>query len=150
VLFSRPLSEAEQDEVRSLCRSDEETALFFTQPDADQQHGLATARHAAPGLRRAALLHDVGKQVSGLGVIGRSIASAAAKLRLPVGGRYAQYLDHGPVGAGLLEEAGAEEIVVEYARHHHGTRPATISYEDWMLLMEADRKARPNTAPPIR
>lgn len=150
VLFAQPLTPSEQEEVRSLCRAEEESALFFSQPSADQQHGLAAARHAPVPLRRAALFHDVGKQVSGLGVFGRSLASAAAKLHIRVGGRYARYLQHGPIGAGLLEEAGLEDIVVDYARHHHADRPQSIPDRDWVALIDADRKARPNSAPPIR
>ena len=34
---------------------------------------------------------------------------------------------------------GAEEIVVEFARHHHGRRPATIREDDWDVLQSADR-----------
>lgn len=150
VLVARPLTPSEQDEVRSLCRSEEECALFFSQPSADQQHGLAAARHAPTALRRAALFHDVGKQTSRLGVFGRSLASAAAKLHIRVRGRYAQYLAHGPIGAAILEDAGLEDIVVDYARHHHGERPQSITDRDWTVLIDADRKARPNSRPPIR
>lgn len=150
VLGARPLTETQRNEVGSLLRSDEEAALFFAQPSADQQHGLAVARYAPPPLRRAALLHDVGKQASRLGVWGRVLASAAAMLHIPVRGRFVRYLEHGPIGAGMLERVGAEHLVVEYARHHHARRPASISDEDWMLLIDADRKARPNTGLPIR
>jgi putative nucleotidyltransferase with HDIG domain len=150
VLLAKPLTDAQRAEVRALLRSDGEAALFFTQPAADQQHGLAAARYAPPTLRRAALLHDVGKQASGMGVWGRSLASVAAKFHIPVRGRLARYLEHGPIGADMLEREGGEPIVVEYARHHHGQRPPGVLLEDWVLLVEADRKARPNNVPPIR
>jgi putative nucleotidyltransferase with HDIG domain len=150
VLRAMPLTEAQRSEARLLLRSDGEAALFFAQPPADQQHGLAAARHAPLGLRRAALLHDIGKQMSGLGVWGRSLASAAAKLHIPVRGRFAQYLAHGPIGAEMLEAVGVEQVIVDYARCHHAERPKSISPEDWALLVEADRKARPNTGSPIR
>ena len=150
MLFAGPLTETQRKEVGLLLRSDAEAALFFSQPPADQQHALAAARHAPLPLRRAALLHDVGKQSSKLGVWGRVLASGAAKLRIPVRGRFAQYLDHGPIGAGMLERLGAERVVVDYARHHHTRQPDSISDEDWAALADADRKARPNTGSPIR
>jgi putative nucleotidyltransferase with HDIG domain len=150
VLLAGPLTETQRNEVMLLLRSDAEAALFFSQPPADQQHALATARHAPLPLRRAALLHDIGKQSSTLGVWGRVLASAAAKLHIPVRGRFARYLAHGPIGADMLERVGAEDVVVEYARHHHTRRPDSISGEDWAALTDADRKARPNTGSPIR
>jgi len=149
-LVAKPLTDAQREEVRSLLRSDGEATLFFAQPSADQQHGLAAARRAPAALRRAALLHDVGKQASGLGVWGRSLASAGAKFHIPVKGRLARYLDHGPIGAELLEREGVERLVVDYARYHHSRRPASVPLEDWALLVEADRKARLNSVPPIR
>jgi putative nucleotidyltransferase with HDIG domain len=150
VLGARPLVESERAEVSTMLRGPGEVTVFFSQPDGDQRHGLAVARLVPPHLRRAALLHDVGKQASGLGVWGRSLASALAKLHLPTGRRLRTYLDHGPVGAMMLEATGAEEIVVDFARSHHGRRPESIPEQDWELLRRADRKARATPPTPIR
>jgi len=120
--------------------------LFWAQPAADQAHGVSAARRAAeaaPGrddLVRAALLHDVGKRHARLGVIGRSLASTMAILRVPTRGRYAAYLDHGERGAADLEAAGADPLTVAFARHHHGTRPDDIDPVDWALLVRADEE----------
>ena len=43
------------------------------------------------------------------------------------------------MGARELEDAGAELLVVMYARHHHGLRPDSISTQDWEVLDAADR-----------
>jgi hypothetical protein len=47
-------------------------------------------------------------------------------------------MEHGPAGAVELDILGAEPIVVDFARHHHGERPDSISKEDWAVLQEAD------------
>lgn len=122
----------------------EEAVLFWAQPVPDQAHGVAAARAVMerrpdrPDLARAALLHDVGKRRCGLGVIGRSIASALAFVRIPTRGRYAMYLDHGTLGAEDLENAGSDDVAIGFARHHHGERPDGIDLTDWAVLVEAD------------
>ncbi len=143
VLRARPLGPREQAEAAALLRPPERR-LFWDQPDADQRHGLESARRAlraAPGrldLGRAALLHDVGKRHARLGTIGRSVASAAALAGLPLRGRVAAYLDHGAVGAAELAAAGAEPVVVEFARWHHAALPPAVTEADWALLQRAD------------
>lgn len=151
----RGLSPREQSEVAALLRRDER-GLFWRQGAADQRHALTSARaalEAAPGRRdlaRAALLHDLGKQVSGLGLLGRSLASVLAKLRLPVGGRFRLYLDHGAIGGDLLEGLRAERLVVVFARHHHDSPPPEVDPPDWELLQRCDRKPSPGRGIPIR
>ncbi len=143
VLAARPPGPREQTEVAGLLRP-EERRLFWDQPAADQRHGLESARRvlrAAPGRRdlaRAALLHDVGKRHARLGPLGRVLASVAALARLPQRGRVAAYLDHGALGAEELAAAGAEPVVVEFARHHHAERPPAFPPEAWALLQRAD------------
>jgi len=138
----RPGAEGQLFVARTL--TPELARLFWDQPVTDQAHGIAAARRigsAAPERRdlvQAALLHDVGKRHARLGVIGRSLASVAAMVRMPVRGRHARYLAHGDAGAAELERAGASPIAVAFARHHHGTRPDTITPDDWKLLLEAD------------
>ena len=143
VLCAKPLTPAEQREVAAWLRP-EEALIFWSQPAAEKRHGLATARPLAadrPGdheLIRAGLLHDVGKAESGLGPFGRTYATLAGILRLPTSQRHKTYLDHGPVGATALGEAGAEPLVVTFAKLH--PQPATegIDQRRWELLLAAD------------
>ena len=118
--------------------------LFWSQPVMDQRHALTAARYAlaaAPGRRdlaRASLLHDCGKRQSGLGVMGRTLATGTALLRLPRPKRWARYLDHARIGAEELAAAGAEPMVVVFALHQDGKRPAEMDPEDWAILKAAD------------
>jgi hypothetical protein len=119
--------------------------LFFAQDALDQAHAVVTARRvarAAPGrddLVRAALLHDVGKTISGLGVMGRSIASLLAIAHLPAPSRMRQYLDHGRIGAEVLGGVGESALTVAFARSHHDPgAPAGIASADWETLRSAD------------
>lgn len=138
---SRPLSPREEAEVAGLL-DDRLAALFWEQPVMDQRHGIDAARFVLarrPGARdlaAAALLHDVGKRHAGLGVVGRVLATVLALLRIPAPGRLGVYLDHARLGAEDL--AGAEELIVAYARHQDGPRPSSIPAETWALLKEAD------------
>lgn len=143
VLGAAPLGPAEQDEVARLLRPAEQ-GLFWGQPSADRRHGFESARAvlaAAPDradLARAALLHDVGKRRSALGPLGRALATSLGAARLPLRGRFAAYRDHAAAGARDLEAAGAEALVVAFARHHHGGRPEAISPAVWEALCRAD------------
>ena len=138
----RPGPDAQLLVARAL--TPELARLFWDQPVADQAHGVAAARRIEamapqrPDLVCAALLHDVGKRHARLGVVGRSLASMAAMLRLPLARRHARYLAHGDAGAIELEQAGATAIAVAFARHHHRARPDSVAPEDWDLLVQAD------------
>lgn len=142
VVMSRPLDRSERAAVRAWLERPSEETGFFAQTDADQRHGYASALHIVahapdrPDLIRAALLHDVGKRHAGLGPVARSGASIAIRLGWPLPPRWRLYRDHGALSAAEL--AGAEEVVVEFARHHHGNRPDTIPRSDWDLLLQAD------------
>lgn len=48
------------------------------------------------------------------------------------------YLDHGKLGSEELLAVGAEQVAVDFASNHHAERPATISPEDWSVLIRAD------------
>ncbi|MGI9609585.1 MAG: hypothetical protein ACR2NL_04745 [Acidimicrobiia bacterium] len=137
----RPLSPRGEAEVAGLL-DDRLAALFWEQPVMDQRHAIDAARLVLarrPGARdlaAAALLHDVGKRHARLGVFGRVVATLLGLVRIPAPGRLGIYLDHARLGAEDL--AGADELVVAYARHQDGDRPAAIPVDSWALLKEAD------------
>lgn len=143
VLLARPLDGAERAAVEGWL-APVAAEIFFAQPGPDQRHAYHSAMivlafvQTDVSVLRAALLHDVGKRHAGLGVIGRVIASLLIRLGLPLTDRARRYRDHGEVAAAELEAAGLEPIVVEFARHHHGSRPAGIPEATWELLRRAD------------
>lgn len=142
VMRARRLTAVEESWVRDLLHPGE-AALFFAQAAADQRHGYDCARWAGasiddPGPIRAALLHDVGKRHSRLGTAGRSLATIAIKLHLPLGARWRQYRDHGALGAAELSRLGAEPLVTGFARHHHARPPAGFDSTIWNTLQRAD------------
>lgn len=143
VTTSRALEKGERDAVRRWLPSAELREAFFAQTPADQRHGFTAALHVVarhpdrPDLIRAALVHDIGKRHASLGPLGRVAASLAIRLRLPLTSRFALYRDHGKLGAAEL--AGEEPVVVEFARHHHESRPSTIAQVEWDVLVESDR-----------
>lgn len=129
--------------MRAILSSEVLTEAFFSQPAVDQRHGIESAQWVLDHGGRAdmvvaALVHDIGKRHARLGTIARSLVSAASKLGLPTGTRGRRYLTHGVEGAGELEAAGAPTLAVEFARHHHAARPASIPQQDWDLLVASD------------
>lgn len=114
--------------------------LFFEQSVPDQRHALGVAVRANGGGHRteAALLHDVGKTVSELGALQRSLATMWAATGLPLWGNWLTYLHHGEIGAGMLEAAGASQLSVDFARSHPGPVPPGIDPGDWRALADAD------------
>ncbi len=110
----------------------------------DQRHALDTAYAVARRLEgdeaaiRAGLLHDVGKRHSRAGSLARSAATILDALGLPLPAPWRTYRDHGPRGADELEAAGAELLVVAFARHHHGQPPPGIDPGIWRALTDAD------------
>jgi hypothetical protein len=108
--------------------SDPERALWGRMSDADRRHAVQVARRAeqelgpaaAPPLLAAALLHDVGKVVAGLGTWGRVFATLNQAVGLPsVSPRFREYRRHASLGAELLERAGSHPLAVTWAREHH-------------------------------
>jgi hypothetical protein len=143
-LSHRPPSAADEAWAAQLI-TPEEHALLARLPNHDRRHLIASARRvevalgpeADPVWARAALLHDVGKHHAGLGVIGRSVATAAAyglgrrRVRgwadaAGLRGRIGRYELHGEIGADELRAVGSPEPVVEWsALHHHRADFAT-------------------------
>ncbi|HET6874161.1 MAG TPA: hypothetical protein VFH70_05245 [Acidimicrobiales bacterium] len=118
-----------------------EQDLWRRMSGPDRRHAAGVARDTitllgAPPRREvvaAALLHDVGKVVSGFGTFARVAvtvaAIAAGRDRLatsaddPAAGRLrrrvGEYLVHDRIGADLCQEAGSDPLTVAWAGEHH-------------------------------
>jgi hypothetical protein len=115
-----------------------EVELWRRMPNADQRHAAGVARgveralgvEATRPVLAAALLHDVGKIESGLGVYGRVVATLcgmfvghdAAKGWTRSRGftrRVGLYLQHPDLGGDLLGMAGSDRLTEAWAREHH-------------------------------
>ena len=124
----------------------EELKLWHRMSKADRRHAVGVARRVERALGAeaerpvlaAALLHDVGKVASGLGTVGRVLATmvglgggrALAGEWSKAGGitrRVGLYLRHDEVGADMLALAGSHPLTVTWARQHHQRR------EDWAI-----------------
>lgn len=115
-----------------------EVPLWHSMSGPDRRHSVAVARDVERALGAeatrpvvaAALLHDVGKTVSGLRTYGRVIATLSGEL----GGhemaehwsekrgftrKVGLYLMHDELGADLLQMAGSDDLTVTWAREHH-------------------------------
>lgn len=148
VLFAKALTAGEIGAVRSRLRPDL-AVLFFQQQDADQRHAfhaaaIVTGAGQEEDVIVAALMHDVGKRHASLGVVNRSIATLLSLFRLPMTSRMRAYIAHGEIAASELEELGAPDLAVTFARHHQGERPPSIDQAVWNTLKAADQppKAR--------
>lgn len=121
--------------------SSAEWTLFLRMPNHDQRHAIGVARGVQsrltgtdyeddPRWLRAALLHDVGKLDSRLGVYGRVVATLSGA----VGGhdmayewskrggftrRVGLYLRHPELGGDRIEIIEGEPVAAVWARAHH-------------------------------
>ncbi|GMQ98417.1 MAG: hypothetical protein BMS9Abin17_0927 [Acidimicrobiia bacterium] len=138
-LTAAPLSPIEQDEIHAALPS-RLARLFFSQRTEDQRHAFDVRSRVGddPALVQAALLHDVGKIDSDLGAVGRSLATIWSATSLPIWGRWRAYLDHGRLGADVLEAHGADELAVAFTRHHPGAVPKSFDAVGWKRLSSAD------------
>jgi hypothetical protein len=87
----------------------------------DRRHSIEVARRfvaLAPSAPRpavaGALLHDVGKQVAGLGTIARVLATIVG----PRGPRFRDYHAHERLGAELLLAAGSDPATIGLVQGH--------------------------------
>jgi hypothetical protein len=150
VLQSKPLSGTEVRAVEHWL-GPALAVIFFDQPPEDQRHGyhaalVVVADHSASDeVIEAALLHDVGKRHAGLGIVGRSIASVLIRLGAPLSPNMAVYKNHGLRAARELASAGANQLSVEFAEHHHESRPSYIDPTTWSLLQLADQPPKPRS-----
>ena len=99
----------------------------------DQRHAVGVARrvaetHTDRPVLAAALLHDSGKVVSGLGTFGRVAATLLGRRRAK--GRFDLYLRHDVLGAEILERAGSDPLTVAWAGEHH------LPPERWTVPMD--------------
>ncbi len=138
-LTAVPLSPSEQIEI-TLALDPQLQRLFYRQRHEDQRHAYEVARRvsARPDRIEAALLHDVGKTKVTLGPIGRAFATLWSLTSLPIWGQWRLYLDHGQIGADLLEANGAGVFAVAFARNHPGPPPDGIERKSWTELERAD------------
>ena len=142
-LRSKPLTPAEQQWVEDRLPAPL-ARLFWRQHPLDQRHAFEVASRvtdaapARPDLVEAALTHDVGKSESHLGVVLRVVATTLSMFRVPVRGRFRRYVEHGAIGAAMLDEAGADELAVAFALGHHGDCPVGTDPEAWAILRAAD------------
>jgi len=91
-------------------------ALWARLGAPDQRHSILVARRfvvirpaATTPEIAGALLHDIGKLESSLGVIGRVVATVVG----PRGRRLRAYHDHEDLGAAMLRDAGSDDVTVE-------------------------------------
>ncbi|MEX0767364.1 MAG: HD domain-containing protein [Microthrixaceae bacterium] len=145
--------------------TESEQRLFMRMPSVDQAHcigvaqavsghlsqvGLSEEDPAATWILAAALLHDVGKSVSGLGTYGRVVATISEALGgSDMGAHWAErggmtrrvglYLQYPQLGADLLSLASSDERVVAWAVQHHLPQEQwTLPIDCALLLQQAD------------
>ncbi len=96
-----------------------ELALWRRLPVADRRHSIIVSRRFEVNCHRvsldpssaqlaAALLHDIGKLESNLGVAARVIATIVG----PRTRRFREYHDHERIGAELLLNAGSSDVTI--------------------------------------
>lgn len=126
-----------------------EVDLWRRMSRADRRHAAGVARRVEVALGAdagrpvlaAALLHDCGKTVSGLGTYGRVVATLSAKVAgrdqaeawaRTVGftRRVGLYLQHPQLGAELLGMAGSAPLTVAWAAEHH------LPAQDWTVPVD--------------
>ncbi len=101
-------------EVESLLL-DSEFRLWQKLPAMDQRHSIAVLRRFTilrPGASRpelrAALLHDIGKIQSNLGVVGRVVATLVGRR----GERFMAYHDHEIIGSQMLQNIDSDSVTI--------------------------------------
>lgn len=155
-----PAGTTAEDEAWAASRlSPAEGRAFAAMTPTDRLHSLGVARSVVAHLDRiglreddaeaawivsAALTHDVGKAVAGLGTYGRVVATLSGW----VGGhdmaehwaetrgftrRVGLYLQYERLGAELLAVGGSDPRVVAWAAEHH------LPEDEWTVPVEAGR-----------
>ncbi|OWY62459.1 hypothetical protein B7486_58315 [cyanobacterium TDX16] len=115
-----------------------ELSLWRRMKGPDRRHAVLVARRVERALGdeatrpvlAAALLHDVGKTVSGLGTYGRVVATLCGAVTSESTHHWwvdstgftrkvGLYLTYPPLGADLLALADSDPLTVAWAREHH-------------------------------
>jgi len=110
-----------------------ELAIWRRLPTHDRRYSIRVARRVEQLLSgtgfsadarwpAVALLHDVGKLDSALGLVRRALATVTGAVRPAARrspGRIGRYLRHDEIGAELLRAAGARDEAVRWAAAHH-------------------------------
>jgi hypothetical protein len=117
-----------------------EEPIWAAMATADRRHAVEVARRlvaeVGPDTPRpvvaAALLHDCGKNDSGLGTVGRVAATLwigfVGRARAARGnGRVARYTRHEPIGAAMLAAAGSDPITVALVGGRSDAPPAALT-----------------------
>lgn len=129
-----------------------EKRLFWELPCHERHHALDTAefircnaadRPDKEALIKAALLHDIGKVGSGMGIFKKSTLVLIDKF-LPELSRMLStrinmfniYYNHPEIGAEMLEGIGEDKYVVELVRYHHSSKAADT--DGMEILKKAD------------
>ena len=106
-----PLAEQTAEVKNTLTVS--EFALWSAMPPMDQRHSIVVMQRfvglyatATKFEIRAALLHDVGKMASNLGVIQRVIATLVGRISKS----FSDYHEHEQIGAQMLQKIDSHEI----------------------------------------
>jgi hypothetical protein len=110
-----------------------EVGLWQEMTAQDRRHSVLVARrfvqcvpHASRAEVAAALLHDVGKTVSGLGTWSRVIATVVG----PRTARFREYHDHERLGAEMLRAAGSDPATIELVQGRGPHGPALRDADD--------------------
>jgi hypothetical protein len=110
-----------------------ERELWTRLPNHDRRHAIGVARRFVelrPDASRAevagALLHDIGKLDSGLGVTARVWATSVG----PRTARLRRYHEHEAIGAHMLAEAGSDPITVDLVQARGSAADALRTADD--------------------
>lgn len=129
----------------------EEKELFSRLPPYEARHAIDTAntiknfevKQEKEILIKAALLHDIGKIDSGIGLIKKSVLvlmdrffPSISRCLSKSNFMFNVYYNHPEMGAVLLEKIDTEEKVIKLVRYHHSKKNVDIT--NIGLLMKAD------------
>jgi hypothetical protein len=113
-VFSRRLNGVELAQVQAIL-SEGEMGLWMKYQNVDQRHSIVVLHRlnvlmptAGREAQAAALLHDIGKSQSQLGVLLRVVATIVG----PRTRRFSQYHRHEETGIELLESIGSSDVMI--------------------------------------